>query len=312
MATFLLNLPIWGSEALGLPLAKIFGDVFGKLEYPIEFMCFFGEQLEIFFPPELSFTLECLCIVWIFLGVLDPQETIMHCLVTCPFASKVWFISDFNINTQFFQDNSFTDWLLFWLIDTQSKLPEDDQCLFVDILWSLWTSRNNLIFQGIKENFTAVLARAMLLTRKSRNPSLTIPTTMHVRYVMRDFTKKATFCASLVFNVHSAEEAEVRAIWAVLKKAVEQHLSHIIIESDVKAFIDQFSDGNFDGDTRTDAIFNDILFFSTKLSAFIFSFQPRVYNYVAYELALWAKQNNSTMYWFKPPVWILPTVEEDH
>ncbi|XP_026451478.1 uncharacterized protein LOC113351758 [Papaver somniferum] len=115
------------------------------------------------------------------------------------------------------------------------------------------------------------------------------------RYVMRDFTRKAIFCASIVFDVHSAEEAEARAIWKVLKKAVEQHLSHIIIESDAKAVIDQFSAGNFDGDTRTDAIFKDILFFSTKLSACIFSFQPRVCNSVAHELALWAKKNNSTM-----------------
>ncbi|XP_026380761.1 uncharacterized protein LOC113275471 [Papaver somniferum] len=131
-------------------------------------------------------------------------------------------------------------------------------------------------------------------------------------YVKRDFTKKATFCASIVFNVHSAEEAEARAIWAVLKKAVEQHLSHIIIESDAKALIDQFSAGNFDGDTRMDAIFKDILFFSTKLSACIFSFQPRVCNSLAHELALWTKQNNSTMYWSKPPVLILSTVEEDY
>ncbi|XP_026396610.1 uncharacterized protein LOC113291273 [Papaver somniferum] len=36
-------------------------------------------------------------------------------------------------------------------------------------------------------------------------------------YVMRDFSKKASFCASLVFEVHFAEEAEARAIWPVLK-----------------------------------------------------------------------------------------------
>ncbi|XP_026458966.1 uncharacterized protein LOC113359571 [Papaver somniferum] len=275
----------------------------------------------------------------------DPQETIMHALVTCPFASRVWFISDFNINTQFFQNKSFLDWLLFWLTDHQSKLSEDNQCLFVAILWSLWTSRNNFIFQGIRENFTAVLARAraMLLSRNSRNPSLTTPSTIHVSisnkwmppyfcwikcntdgafddisgangagYVMRDFSRKATFCASLVFDVHSAEEAEARAIWAVLKKDVEQHLSHIIVESDAKALIEQFSAGIFDGDSRTDTIFKDILFFSSKLSACIVSFQPRSCNYVAHELSQWAKQNNSSMYWSKPPVWILPTVDEDH
>ncbi|XP_026459239.1 uncharacterized protein LOC113359884 [Papaver somniferum] len=199
MANFPLNLPTWGSEALGLPIVKIFGSAFGKLK----------------------------------------------CLTE-------------------FRNKSFLDWLLFWLTDHQSKLSEDNQCLFVAILWSLWTSRNNFIFQGIRENFTAVLARAraMLLTRNSRNPSLTTPSTIHVSisdkwmppsfgwikcntdgsfddisgangagYVMRDFSRKATFCASLVFDVHSAEEAEARAIWPVLKKAVEQHLSHIIFSA---------------------------------------------------------------------------------
>ncbi|XP_026435161.1 uncharacterized protein LOC113332876 [Papaver somniferum] len=131
-------------------------------------------------------------------------------------------------------------------------------------------------------------------------------------YVMRDFSRKETFCASLVFEVHSAEEPEARAIWAVLKKALEQQLTHIIIESDAKSLVDQFSAGNFDGDSRTDVIFKDIHLCSLKLTACIFSFQPRYCNSVAHELALWAKTNNSTMYWSTPPIWLLPTVEEDH
>ncbi|XP_026428366.1 uncharacterized protein LOC113324237 [Papaver somniferum] len=131
-------------------------------------------------------------------------------------------------------------------------------------------------------------------------------------YVMRDFTRKATFCASLVFEVLSAEEAEARAIWAVLKKALEERLTHIIIESDAKSLIDQFSARNFEGNSCTDAIFKDIQFFSSKLVACIFTFQPRYCNSVVHELAQWAKNNNSTMYWSTPPVWLLPTVEEDH
>ncbi|XP_026383955.1 uncharacterized protein LOC113279475 [Papaver somniferum] len=272
----------------------------------------------------------------------DPQKTIMHALITCTFASRVWFISDFNINTQFFQNKSFIDWILFRFIDPQSKLSEDNQSLFVAILWSLWTSRNNFIFQNINENHTTVLARSrvMLLTRKT---SLTISAITSVSicdkwrppsfgwikcnidgafddisgatgagYVMRDFSRKATFCASLVFEEHFAEEAEARAIWAVLKKSFEQQLTHIIIESDAKSLLDQFSAGNLDGDSRTDAIFKDIHFFSSKLTAFTLSFQPRYCNSVAHELALWEKTNNSTMYWSTPPVWILPTIEEDY
>ncbi|XP_026384162.1 uncharacterized protein LOC113279707 [Papaver somniferum] len=130
--------------------------------------------------------------------------------------------------------------------------------------------------------------------------------------VMRDFSNKASFCASIVFDVHSAEEDEARAIWAVLKKAVEQQLTHIIVESDAKSLIEQFSAGMFDENSRTDVIFKDIQFFSSKFVACIFNFQPRVCNSVAHELAQWEKINNTSMYWSVPPVWLLPTVERDH
>ncbi|XP_026429019.1 uncharacterized protein LOC113324981 [Papaver somniferum] len=115
-------------------------------------------------------------------------------------------------------------------------------------------------------------------------------------YVIRDFSRKSIFCASLVFEVHSAEEAEARAICVVLKKALEQHLTHIIIESDAKSLFDQFSAGNFERNTRTDTTFKDILLFSSKLVACSFRFQPHYCNSVAHELAMWVKKINSTMY----------------
>ncbi|XP_026452083.1 uncharacterized protein LOC113352483 [Papaver somniferum] len=173
-------------------------------------------------------------------------------------------------------------------------------------------SKNNFIFQNMSEDHITVLARAraMLLTRKysiTVSPMLSVgvcdkwmPPSLGwikcntdgafdvisgangVGYVMRDFAKKATFCASLVFEVHSAEEDEARAIWAVLKKDLEQQFTHIIVESYAKSLIDQFSDGKFDGDSRTDAIFKDIQFYSSKLVACVFSFQPRICNSVAH------------------------------
>ncbi|XP_026430429.1 uncharacterized protein LOC113326963 [Papaver somniferum] len=265
----------------------------------------------------------------------DPQESILYSLALWPFASRVWFLSDFCIDSQFFQNKFFIDWLLFWLIDHLSRLPDEAQCIFVAILWSLWTSRNNLIFQNIQENHTTFLvrARSMLLTRKTcLTVSHTTPVNLCVGwikcnidgayddisgsngagFVMRDFSKKASFCASLVFEVKSAEEAEARAICAVLKKALEQQLTHVIVESDAKTLIDQFSAGQFDGDSCTDDIFKDIQFFSSKLVACIFSFQPRVCNFVAHELAQWAETNNASMYWFVPLVWLLPIVEGGH
>ncbi|XP_026422890.1 uncharacterized protein LOC113318829 [Papaver somniferum] len=131
-------------------------------------------------------------------------------------------------------------------------------------------------------------------------------------YVMRDFSSKDFFCDSIVFDVDSAEEAEARAIWAGLKKVVELKLTRIIVESDAQDLVSQFSIGSFGGNLRTDAIFKDIQFFASSLSGCIFSFQPRTCNFVAQELAKWAKANKSSMYWSVPPVWLRPFVEEDH
>ncbi|XP_026384273.1 uncharacterized protein LOC113279836 [Papaver somniferum] len=223
----------------------------------------------------------------------DPHENIMHTLVLCPFASK--------------------QWLTLWLLEQNSRLPDDAQQLFVAILWCLWTSRNNLVFQNVSENHKSAIerARAMLLTRKNTFvATLSNPIALNqkrmsplvgwikcntdgafddisgdngVGYVMRNSTSKASLCAAMVFEVSSAEEAKARAIWGVLKKAVEQKMTHIIIESDAK-----------------------------KLVEIIFGFQPRICNTVAHVLAQWAKRKKTSMYWSMLPAWLAPAVEGDY
>ncbi|XP_026431424.1 uncharacterized protein LOC113328561 [Papaver somniferum] len=193
-------------------------------------------------------------------------------------------------------------------------------------MWSLWTSRNNFVFQNVSENHTSVLerARVMLLTRKKTYVATpTTPTALSHKwmptlfgwikcntdgafdnisgdngagYKMRDFSSKASFCDAMVFDVSSAEEAEARVIRGVLKKAVEQKMTHIIMESDAKKLVEQFSSSFFDGDPRTDAIFKDIKLFSSKLSACIFSFKPKICNSVAHKLDQWAKRKKTSMY----------------
>ncbi|XP_026453531.1 uncharacterized protein LOC113354407 [Papaver somniferum] len=172
----------------------------------------------------------------------DPDESNMHALVLCPFASHVWSLACFFANTNAFIDKTFIYWLKFWLINPASKIPDDKHSFFVTIQWSLWTCRNNLVFRNLQENHLYVInrSRVMLLTvrKKPQNsPTQTIsyndiwmpPTFGWIKcnidgafddttlvngagYVMRDFSSTTTFCASIIFEVTSAEKTEARAI----------------------------------------------------------------------------------------------------
>ncbi|XP_026451973.1 uncharacterized protein LOC113352363 [Papaver somniferum] len=98
-----------------------------------------------------------------------------------------------------------------------------------------------------------------------------------------------TFLENVLQKMGLSEHwTEAKAIWAVLKKVVEKKLTHIIIKSDDKDLIDQFSSGRFDGDPKTDVIYKDIHFFSSFYVGCMFTFQRMTCKSVAHELALWA------------------------
>lgn len=88
--------------------------------------------------------------------------------------------------------------------------------------------------------------------------------------IMRDFAGKPSFCATITFEVFSSEEAETRTIWEVLKKEVEQQITHFIDESDAKAPIDKCSPGNFESNQQINALFKDIPLFNFSHVACIF------------------------------------------
>ncbi|XP_026400213.1 uncharacterized protein LOC113296089 [Papaver somniferum] len=169
----------------------------------------------------------------------DPHESIMRALVMFPFSIHVWNLNAFCANTSVFSSSSMIDWLIFWLVDLKSRIPTDRHCMLVVVMWSLWTSINNLVFRNLQENHVAIIHRAkdMLLTVKTRiqnPPCHTISFSDHwipptfgwikcntdgaydditkdngAGYVMRDLSSKASFCAFIVFDVESSKEAEV-------------------------------------------------------------------------------------------------------
>lgn len=77
---------------------------------------------------------------------------------------------------------------------------------------------------------------------------------------------------------------------------MEMQLTHIIVESDAKSLIDQFSLENFEGNQRMDSLIKDISLFSSSLVACILYFQPRTRNNVAHSLAAWTKNHSDSCF----------------
>ncbi|XP_026433308.1 uncharacterized protein LOC113330694 [Papaver somniferum] len=215
----------------------------------------------------------------------------MHALVLCPFVASVWLDSSLCFPVHDFHSSTLLDCLDRWLVNATAYLSDDSIKLFADLIWSICNSRNNLIFSKKNKNPSHVISKArfMIIFRNptvSASPFINVigattwmpPSPCWIKcntdgafdhvslangagYIMRDYARKPSFCAPITFEVYSPKESETRAIWEVLKKAIELQLTHIIIESDAKTLIDQFSLGNFEGNQRTDALFKDISFF---------------------------------------------------
>lgn len=67
-------------------------------------------------------------------------ETIVHVLVSCPFASKCWHILDSNFQVTMGDD------FLNWLKSTLVGANKEKEAMVVMLCWSLWRARNDRSF----------------------------------------------------------------------------------------------------------------------------------------------------------------------
>ncbi|XP_043816077.1 uncharacterized protein LOC110622082 [Manihot esculenta] len=82
------------------------------------------------------------------------SESVLHVLVTCPFAKRVWLAS--SIGWLFPQSASF----LAWLCSVLQLVRNDDQAMVVMICWALWQARNDVVWSSKWSSPTAVVYRA--------------------------------------------------------------------------------------------------------------------------------------------------------
>ncbi len=102
-----------------------------------------------------------------------PIETSEHLLFECSFAHSIWVRSQLDPRQHTGQDPSWLSWFV-RLRQTRTPLHMAE---IISILWSIWTSRNNRIFQGLAETEQVVLIRGgKLLTDYQAANTQSVPT----------------------------------------------------------------------------------------------------------------------------------------
>ncbi|KAF7823905.1 ribonuclease H [Senna tora] len=93
----------------------------------------------------------------------DAAKTEEHIFKDCQFAKRVWFASRLNLRSDDINALSMSDWItqnISNLSKTSSPQHKEIVMLLLSICWSLYTQRNQLIFQQGKADVTKCLNRA--------------------------------------------------------------------------------------------------------------------------------------------------------
>ena len=246
-------------------------------------------------------------------------ETTTHVMFLCPYAQKVWE----KIPALFVPRPSSVSSIeeLLKACTKMINLPPVGvtTALYPWILWVLWTSRNQLVFEDKSFSETEVLGKAIKHAREwqdsttkalplsvsSKDCSGSVPQIQQPESAVRCFTDAAWngasgaggmgwFCpdtagstilqgsASCPF-VASAIVAEALALKAAIKAAISHNIKDLICFSDSKGLINLIT-----GNTSVIAlqgILHDISVLSSSLSSISFKFIPRHCNTIADRLA---------------------------
>ncbi|KAF7820049.1 reverse transcriptase [Senna tora] len=92
----------------------------------------------------------------------DESESESHLFKDCPFAKLVWFELKLMIRTESISQNSIIDWIDFWIRDQDTNNAHIRNSLIpeaITICWSIYTQRNQVLFQDGKRDHNDVLHR---------------------------------------------------------------------------------------------------------------------------------------------------------
>ncbi|KAF7807126.1 putative ribonuclease H protein At1g65750 family [Senna tora] len=143
-----------------------------KLNLPYKIILFWWKTLHKGLPLRYNlkrrgFNIEDTC-----LFVCDESETESHVFKDWPFAKLVWFESKLMIRTENINQNSIIDWITHWVQNQDplhfnirnSLIPEA-----IVICWSIYTQRNQVLFQDGNRDHNEVLHRVSHIMNNTRH-----------------------------------------------------------------------------------------------------------------------------------------------
>ncbi|XP_074347512.1 uncharacterized protein LOC141686373 [Apium graveolens] len=97
--------------------------------------------------------------IWIYCGKfvrqLSDEETVMHILVTCPFAQQCWHHIGWSLLNAV--DGNFASWLQIMFDQTEKGRRGE----IVTMCWSIWKARNNMVWNEERSTVQAVVFSTM-------------------------------------------------------------------------------------------------------------------------------------------------------
>ncbi|KAG7587712.1 Reverse transcriptase zinc-binding domain [Arabidopsis suecica] len=95
------------------------------------------------------------------------EESINHALFTCPFATMVWRLSNsIPLHGTVFSPEFDTNISLLLSLTTNQTLQDDQKLLPFWLLWRIWKSRNNFVFNKARESATKTVLKAQAEIRQ--------------------------------------------------------------------------------------------------------------------------------------------------
>ncbi|XP_074314592.1 uncharacterized protein LOC141649814 [Silene latifolia] len=220
---------------------------------------------------------------------LEAMETRNHLFRDCVVVKRLWAASPLGINTDNVDSILLGDWLINWFSYFSSL---DDAStptiLFLSVLWSIWCTRNNIIFRDAAFsvdyffNLQSNIAQTAITAMNLPCPQVPVGRTWE-EDVAYDGNGSELTKVAYGFAAETALQAEATGIRDLLAWALRSNFLHFDVSSDCLQIL-QIA-GVEKPHHKTSGLINDINLLLASFHCICFSYIPGNLNKVAHNLA---------------------------